>query len=55
MAAETEQQIDPLESVPVTTQYALTGYSVAVEEQRAGSVSPTCYYYPGRKVEQELL
>ena len=53
VATETEQQMDPLESVPVTTQYPSTGYSVAVEEQRAGSVSPTCYYYPGRKVEQE--
>ena len=55
MATETEQQMGPLESVPVTTQYASTGYSVAVEERRAGSVSPTCYYYPGRKVEQEPL
>ena len=55
MAAESEQQMDPLESVPVTTQYPSTGYSVAVEEQRAGSVSPTPYYYPGRKVEQEPL
>ena len=53
MAAETEQQMDPLESVTVTTQYPSTGCSIAVEEQRAGSVSPTCYYYPGRKVEQE--
>jgi chromosome segregation ATPase len=54
-AAETEQQMDPLESVSVTTHHPSTGYSVAVEEQRAGSVSPTCYYYPARKVEQEPL
>jgi hypothetical protein len=54
-AAETEQQMDPLESIPVTTHHPSTGYSVAVEEQRAESVSPTCYYYPVRKVEQEPL
>ena len=51
----TEQHMDPLESAPVTVHHSSTGYSVAVEEQRSGNVSPSCYYYPVRDVEQEPL
>lgn len=58
-AAETKQQVDPREElVPVTVQqhHHLTGYSVTVGEQRSGSISPSCLYYPKRRnVEQEPL
>ena len=54
-AAETEKQVDLMESAPVTVHHPSTGYSVAVEEQRCGNVSPSCYYYPVRKMEQEPL
>ena len=55
-AAEIEQLVDPgLELAPVTVHHPSTGYSVAVEEQRSGNVSPSCYYYAPTNVEQEPL
>ena len=55
-AAETEKQMDLLEPDPVTIHHPSTGYSVAMEEQRSGNVSPSCYYYPAvRSMEQDPL
>ena len=52
-ATEAEQHVDPrLELAPV---HPSTGYSVAVEEQKSVTVSPSCYYYSSRSVEQEPL
>lgn len=57
-AVETKQQLDSREDLaPVMVQHHhSTGYSVAVGEQRSGSVSPSRLYYPQRRnVEQEPL
>ena len=39
----------------MTVHHPSTGYSVALEEQRSGIVSPSSYYYQPKNLEQESL